>query len=114
MGRKQRRRFTGIEKVGIVKRRLVDLCAAGEWDAASRMQAKFNAWETSCVEPLVKQGYLHGIVGKARCAASGFLEDKGYTLAPYQPMPTADVQALANDYRRWWSDEFAEENWLNG
>jgi dihydrodipicolinate synthase/N-acetylneuraminate lyase len=96
------------------QRRLLDLCQAGKWEPATKMQAKFNAWETACVEPLVKQGYLHGIVGKARCATSGFLEDKGYTRSPYQPVPLADVQVLANSFRQWWSNEFAEEKWHNG
>jgi dihydrodipicolinate synthase/N-acetylneuraminate lyase len=95
------------------QRRLIDLCQAGEWQAASRMQAKFNAWEVACVEPLVKQGYLHGIVGKARAAASGFLEDQGYTREPYQPVPAADAQSLADNFHCWWSGELAEEKWRN-
>ena len=64
------------------QRRLVDLCQRGEWDAAMAMQRKFNLWETSCVEPYVRRGYLHGIIGKARAAASSFFEDDGRTRSP--------------------------------
>ena len=92
------------------QRRLVDLCLAGQWEEAMKMQSKFNAWETTCVEPLVRRGYLHGIVGKARCAASGFLEDNGFTRAPYQPVPTENVRQLANDFCKWWSVELNAES----
>jgi dihydrodipicolinate synthase/N-acetylneuraminate lyase len=92
------------------QRRLVDLCLAREWEAAAKMQSKFNAWETACVEPLVKKGYLHGIVGKARAAASGFLEDGGHTRPPYLPVPIEDVQALADEFGKWWSAELKEES----
>jgi dihydrodipicolinate synthase/N-acetylneuraminate lyase len=91
------------------QRRLVDLCESREWEAAMRMQRKFNLWESTCVEPHVRRGYLHGIIGKARTAASGFLEDDGYTRAPYQPMPAGDVKQLAADFKKWWADELAEE-----
>src|SRR5690606_7201737 len=72
-------------------RQLVSLCLAGQWSEAIKMQSKFNNWEAECVQPLVKRGYLHGIVGKARCAASGFLEDTGFTRPPYRPVPQEDV-----------------------
>lgn len=91
------------------QRRLIDRCRRREWDTAMQMHSKFIRWEISCVEPLVQRGYLHGIVGKARCAASGFLEDSGLTRAPYQPVPPEDVKQLARDFREWWSDELAAE-----
>lgn len=91
------------------QRRLIDLCQRGEWDAAMAMQRKFNLWETSCVEPYVRRGYLHGVIGKARAAASGFLEDDGRTRSPYQPLPAGDVERLAADFRDWWSEELAAE-----
>jgi dihydrodipicolinate synthase/N-acetylneuraminate lyase len=90
-------------------RRLFDLCRAGEWEAAMKMQLKFNRWECACVEPLVRKGYLHGIVGKARGAATGFLEDDGYTRSPYQPVPVADVQALKEQFDSWWAEELAAD-----
>lgn len=92
------------------QRRLIDLCKAGEWVEATSMQAKFNCWEMKCVDPLVKQGYLHGIVGKARGAASGFLEDTGYTRAPYFPIHSEGIDNLCNDFKKWWSTELANEN----
>lgn len=95
------------------QRRLVDLCQKRAWDEAMVMQAKFNRWEHDCVDPLVGRGYLHGIVGKARAAASGFLEDDGYTKSPYQPVPNADQKVLAERFLEWWRDELAEESWYN-
>jgi 4-hydroxy-tetrahydrodipicolinate synthase len=91
------------------QRRLVDLCQRGEWETAMAMQRKFNLWETSCVEPYVRRGYLHGVIGKARAAASGFLADAGRTRAPYQPLPPGDVERMAADFRDWWSEELAAE-----
>jgi 4-hydroxy-tetrahydrodipicolinate synthase len=93
-------------------RRLLDLCLHGKWNSAMVMQRKFNCWESECVEPLVRKGYLHGIVGKARCAASGFLEDQGYTRSPYQPVPPESVRALAAGFTRWWGDELAQESFV--
>jgi 4-hydroxy-tetrahydrodipicolinate synthase len=90
-------------------RRLVGLCRAGEWATATRMQLKFNRWECECVEPLVRQGYLHGIVGKSRCAAAGFLEDEGGTRAPYQPVPAAESRVLKDQFESWWAEELAVE-----
>jgi dihydrodipicolinate synthase/N-acetylneuraminate lyase len=92
------------------QRRLVDLCQRREWDAAMEMQRKFNLWEATCVEPHVRQGYLHGIIGKARAAATSFLEDDGYTRPPYYPMPSELIQQLADDFKRWWSEEATQED----
>ena len=92
------------------QRRFIDLCMAGQWTEATSMQAKFNRWEVQCIEPLVKQGYLHGIVGKARCATTGFLEDDGHTKAPYSPVQSNNIENLRNAFKEWWPDELAEEN----
>jgi 4-hydroxy-tetrahydrodipicolinate synthase len=94
--------------------RLVDLCLAGRWDEAMARQRKFNLWEASCVEPLVARSYLHAVVGKARSAASRFLEDDGFTRQPYYPMPAPLVEQLARDFRDNWSDEFADEPFRSG
>ncbi|MCC6682461.1 MAG: dihydrodipicolinate synthase family protein [Phycisphaeraceae bacterium] len=91
------------------QRRLLDLCRDKRWDEAMAMQVKFNNWEAQCVEPIVAQGYLHGIVGKIRVAASGFLEDAGYTRSPYQPAPAALAEQLACDFRQWWHEEAEAE-----
>jgi dihydrodipicolinate synthase/N-acetylneuraminate lyase len=90
-------------------RNFFNLCQANEWAAAMKMQSKFNRWECECVEPLVRKGYLHGIVGKARCATTGFLEDEGFTRAPYQPVPAAEVRALKDKFANWWTEELAED-----
>ncbi len=90
-------------------RRLLDLCRDKRWDEAMAMQVKFNNWEARCVGPIVAQGYLHGIVGKIRVAASGFLEDSGYTRSPYQPAPQALADQLASDFRQWWHEEAEAE-----
>jgi hypothetical protein len=87
----------------------LDFCRERRWDESLAMQVKFNNWEAQCVEPIVAQGYLHGIVGKIRAAASGFLEDAGYTRAPYQPVPAALAEQLACDFRPWWRAEAEAE-----
>lgn len=91
------------------QRQLMDHCANGQWEEAMKMQAKFNSWEYECIEPIVRQGYLHGIVGKARCAASGFLEDAGYTRAPYHPVPEAITLKLSGQFQDWWANELRDE-----
>ena len=91
-------------------RRLVDSCLAHEWDEAMRMQLKFNRWECDYVEPLVQHGYLHGVIGKARCAASGFLEDDGVTRAPYLPVPKPLVERLSRDFQQLWREELLVES----
>ncbi|MCO6044271.1 dihydrodipicolinate synthase family protein [Aeoliella sp. ICT_H6.2] len=93
------------------QRRLVDLCQIGSWEQAMPMQAKMNRWELECIDPLVRRGYLHGIVGKARGAASGFLEDDGYTRSPYHPVPESDTRTLTDQFQQWWRDELAQETW---
>lgn len=93
------------------QRRLVDLCQQGKWAEAMAMQSKLNRWEHDCVDPLVRQGYLHGIVGKARTAASGFLEDDGFTRSPYQRVPESDVHQLAQEFSRHWQKELHRESW---
>lgn len=92
------------------QRRLIDLCRSGGWAEATRMQSKFNRWEVQCVEPLVKKGYLHGIVGKARCASTGFLEDDGNTRAPYYPLQPEEINDLRLAFKEWWSSELENEN----
>jgi 4-hydroxy-tetrahydrodipicolinate synthase len=94
-------------------RRLIDCCLAHKWDEAMRMQLKFNQWECTCVEPLVEQGYLHGVIGKARCAAAGFLQDDGFTRAPYLPMPKNLVEQLSRDFQLQWREELLAEAFGN-
>lgn len=91
-------------------RRLVDCCLQKQWEQAMLMQGKFNRWEYECINPLVQQGYLHGIIGKARCAVTGFLEDTGYTRAPYYPVSEEEVQQLTMAFSQWWSEEASKED----
>ena len=90
------------------QRRLVDFCQQRRWEEAMCMQLKFNRWESECVAPLVDKGYLHGIIGKARGAITGFLEDEGYTRPPYRPVPAEEIQELTTDFRVWWKEELAK------
>jgi dihydrodipicolinate synthase/N-acetylneuraminate lyase len=92
------------------QRRLMKLCLENKWGAAMSMQLKFNRWECECVEAIVRQGYLHGIVGKARCATSRFLEDDGFTRAPYYPVPEDVARQLSVRFAEWWSVELEEED----
>ncbi|QDS98828.1 dihydrodipicolinate synthase family protein [Adhaeretor mobilis] len=90
------------------QRRLIDLCFEKQWDEAMSMQLKLNGWEFECIEPLVREGYLHGIVGKARGAVTNFLEDSGHTRAPYQPVPAEKAQRLTEQFQQGWHEEIAE------
>jgi dihydrodipicolinate synthase/N-acetylneuraminate lyase len=95
------------------QRQLVDHCLARRWDDAAPLQLKFNHWEQRCVEPVVARGYLHGIIGRARAAAAGFLDDSGVCREPYGPVPPDIAAQLAADFRNWWAEEIREESSAN-
>ncbi|WP_432800211.1 dihydrodipicolinate synthase family protein [Poriferisphaera sp. WC338] len=91
-------------------RQLLNHCKEQRWPEAMEMQSKFNRWEKACIEPIVGQGYLHGIIGKARGEASGFLEDPGYTRDPYTPVSQPLVEQIKQDFRKWWQEELTHES----
>jgi hypothetical protein len=90
----------------------MDACVAERWNEARGFHLKLIEWEITHTAPLRQAGYRHGILGKARAALTGFLEDSGITRPPYQAV-SAKHQA---DYRRafdeFWSAELAAEELL--
>lgn len=90
-------------------RRWADACLGGDWETARIMNAKFLEWEVRHVDPVFRQGYLHGIIGKARAELTGFLEDQGLTRAPYDPVPAPLKGGMSEAFRTFWADELADE-----
>jgi hypothetical protein len=66
-------------------------------------------WELEHISKLRTAGHLHGIIGKARAALSGFLEDSGLTRPPYYPVPDALQAELRRAFRDYWADELVAE-----
>ena len=92
------------------QRRYMDACLAGRWEEARQCHLKLMKWELMFIAPLRALGHLHGIIGKARGALSGFLRDNGYTQPPYYPV-AHDVQAKLNQaFDLYWADEIEAEN----
>jgi dihydrodipicolinate synthase/N-acetylneuraminate lyase len=87
------------------QRRYMDACLANRWDEARQHHAKLLKWEQTHVAPLRAAGHLHGIIGKARAALSGFLVDNGYTQPPYYPIPDAMQAELKRAFEQYWAEE---------
>jgi 4-hydroxy-tetrahydrodipicolinate synthase len=85
-------------------RKMTDLCIQKEWEEAMGMQNFLLIWEARYVAPLREAGHLHGIVGKARGALTGFLEDSGYTKPPYYPVPENLMHELQEAFDVYWKD----------
>jgi dihydrodipicolinate synthase/N-acetylneuraminate lyase len=90
------------------ERRWVDACVQGDWEAAWRMQVKLWRWERTHITPLRQAGHRHAIVGKARAALSGFLEDSGRTRAPYYPVDPQLQATLKLAFDEFWAEEIKE------
>ncbi len=86
-------------------RRLVDHCLAGEWEAARPMQKRLLEWEARHVSIWREAGHLHGIVGKARGALSGWLEGGRFSRAPYYPIDEALFARVKREFDRYWEGE---------
>jgi hypothetical protein len=69
------------------------------------MQVKLWKWERTHIAPLRQAGHRHAIVGKARAALSGFLEDSGRTRAPYYPVDAQLQAVLKRAFDAFWADE---------
>jgi dihydrodipicolinate synthase/N-acetylneuraminate lyase len=90
-------------------RRYMDVCQSGEWDAARAAHVKLMQWELTHIAPLRQAGHLHAIIGRARAALSGFLEDSGGTRAPYYPIAPEMQEQLQRAFNDYWADELAAE-----
>ena len=95
------------------QRRYYDACLAGDWAEAAAFHKKLLGWEIEHIEPIRKVGHLHGIIGKARGALTGFLEDMGITRAPYYPVSSELQHQLKAAFQQYWSREIGEEKWLS-
>lgn len=89
-------------------RELMDHAIAGRWDVALQMQKRFLDWENEHVTPIAGQGYLHGIIGKARGELTGFLEDSGHVRPPYTAVPHELKERMRHGFMQAWP-EYAEE-----
>jgi dihydrodipicolinate synthase/N-acetylneuraminate lyase len=85
-------------------RRLFDLCLERQWEAAMTMQKQLLVWEANYVKPLRQAGHLHGVIGKARGALSGFLEDNRVTRAPYYPVGDELFAQFKKDFEKYWRE----------
>ena len=77
-----------------------------KWDEAMAMQKRLLIWESDYIQPLRDAGHLHGIIGKARGALSGFLDDTGYTQPPYYPASDGLRAELQTAFDRYWAGEW--------
>jgi 4-hydroxy-tetrahydrodipicolinate synthase len=87
------------------ERRWVNACLTRDWDTAWQMQVKLLKWERTYIARVRAAGHRHGIVGKTRAALTGFLEDTGYTRAPYYPVEAELQDWLKQAFDQFWGDE---------
>jgi hypothetical protein len=87
------------------------------WTAFTRPTAtaitfhnKLSEREQTHAKPIRDAGHLHGIIGKARAALTGFLEDSAITRAPYSPVPTEMQRRLKAAFDACGSNELADEH----
>jgi len=90
-------------------RTYMDACQQGDWSAAADYHKKLIEWELTHVRPLRDIGYLHGIIGKARGALTGFLEDNGRTRPPYYPIPPEKQKQFKVAFNVFWAEEIKAE-----
>jgi len=91
------------------QRRYMDACLAGDWATAAACHKKLIEWELTCMQPLRDAGCRHGIIGKARGALTGFLEDSGITRPPYYPVGPEMQSRLQAAFDAYWSEELRAE-----
>lgn len=92
-------------------RRYMDSCVRQDWVTAATYHRKLIEWELKHVRPLRDLGHLHGIIGKARGALTGFLEDTGRTRPPYYPIAPELKQAFQSAFDTYWAEEIRHEQW---
>jgi 4-hydroxy-tetrahydrodipicolinate synthase len=94
------------------ERRFVDACLSGRWEEAATYHKKLMCWELLHIRKLRQAGHLHGIIGKARAALTGFLEDSGLTKPPYYPVSPQMQAELRGAFLKYWAEELQEEDLL--
>jgi dihydrodipicolinate synthase/N-acetylneuraminate lyase len=76
---------------------------ANQWQQAARRQRRLHEFSAAAQE-LRDDGYLHGILNKARAAASDFLVPNNRTRAPYLPVPDDQVARFRKEARENFPD----------
>jgi 4-hydroxy-2-oxoglutarate aldolase len=76
---------------------------SGQWVEAARRQRRLHEFSAAAQE-LRGEGYLHGILNKARIAASGFLVTSNRTRAPYLPVPADQVARFRDEVQQKFPD----------
>lgn len=89
--------------------RYMDACLANDWATAAACHRKLIEWELMHVRPLREAGHQHGIIGKARAALTGFLEDAGQTRPPYYPIPAEQQRQLKAAFGAFWGKEIKDK-----
>ncbi len=89
-------------------RQKMDLCLLNRWEEGMQMQKRLLIWESRYTSLLRKSGYLHGVIGKARSALTGFLKDSGYTRPPYYPVSQELFSEFKQAFEQYWSGEIKE------
>jgi 4-hydroxy-tetrahydrodipicolinate synthase len=92
------------------EREWIDACQQGQWEQAWQMQFKLWEWERKHVSPIRRAGHLSGVVGKARAALTGILEDNRLTRAPYRPVSDRLWTDLKQNFDRFWAEEIQAES----
>jgi dihydrodipicolinate synthase/N-acetylneuraminate lyase len=94
-------------------RQYMNACLAGHWDEAQRCHLRLMGFELDHISKLRAAGHLHGIIGKARAALSGFLEDSGQTRAPYCTVAPEMLTELRRGFEDYWREELTTENFAD-
>jgi dihydrodipicolinate synthase/N-acetylneuraminate lyase len=76
---------------------------AGRWQDAARRQRRLHEFSTAA-QSLRDDGFLHGVLNKARAAASDLLIPNNRTRAPYLPVPDEQVARFRKEVRERFPD----------
>lgn len=82
---------------------------AGQWLEAARRQRRLHEFSAAAQE-LRGDGCLHGVLNKARAAASDFLIPNNHTRAPYLPVPDDQVARFRKEAQENFPDLMRQQN----
>ena len=91
------------------QRKYCDACASGDWNSARSLFDKLEEWERTAVQPLREKNHRHAVLGKARSALTGWLQDNGQIRRPYHPIGELELSQLRTKFRAYWREELALE-----
>jgi dihydrodipicolinate synthase/N-acetylneuraminate lyase len=90
-------------------RKYFDVCASEDWSSARRHFDKLEEWERTAIQPLREKNHRHAVLGKARSALTGWLQDNGQIQRPYHPIGAQELDQLRTKFRAYWREELALE-----